>query len=269
MRPGWNPVRRSRTIGTAKQGHGQDNRLVIPKGRPDDRVYYEVLRSPVVVRRTAGGSALTFLVEPPRVGSFHACTVDDVCRVLDFVPPGHLNAIDLVVLRQPTRKQELLRPVWGRLAYHARTGRHAGTAIFLEAQPGAPLHWSASLDPEDAAELERLRADGHVVTRERRGWRVALTPRSIRETQLHRTLLHELGHAVDWQESVLRPALGDEALREGLARVYRSKPRRAKEDFAHRYAAEVVRRVPRFDAPSFDHAGMQADGLDPAWFQPP
>ncbi len=173
MHAGWNPGRRNRNIGTAKQGHGQDNRLVIPKGWPDDRVFYEVLRSPVAVRRTVGGSELTFLVEPPRAGSFHACTVDDICRVLDFVPPEHLNGIDLIVLRQPTRKQELLRPVWGRLAHHAVTGRHSGTAIFLEAQSGAPLSWSTSLDPEDAAELERLRADGHVVTRERRGWRIA------------------------------------------------------------------------------------------------
>lgn len=242
---------------------------MIPKGWPDDRVFYEVLRAPVVVRRTVGGSPLTFLVEPPRAGSFHACTVDDVCRVLDVVPPEHLNAIDLVVLRQPTRKQELLRPVWGRLAYHADTGRHAGTAIFLEAQPGTPLVWSASLDPEDAAELERLRADGHVVTRERRGWRIALTPRSIRETQLRRTLLHELGHAVDWWTSVVRPTseLEDEALRAELARAYRTRQRRAKEDFAHRYAAEVGRNVPRF-SPLIDHASLLTDGLDPAWFQP-
>ncbi len=270
MRAGWNPGRRNRNIGTAKQGHGQDNQLVIPKGWPDDRVFYEVLRSPVVVRRTVGGSELTFLVEPPRAGSFHACTVDDICRVLDFVPPEHLNGIDLIVLRQPTRKQELLRPVWGRLAYHADTGRHAGTAIFLEAQTGAPLRWSTALDPEGAAELERLRADGHVVTRERRGWRIALTPRSIRETQLHRTLLHELGHAVDWWLSVVRPTreLEEEALREGFVRAYRSKPGRAKEAFAHRYAAEIVTRVPRLVVPLLDHAGIRAEGLDPGWFQP-
>lgn len=244
---------------------------MIPEGWADDRVFYEVLRAPVVVRRIMGGSPLICLVEPPRPGSFHACTVDDVCRILDHVPPGHLNALDLVVLRQPTRKQELLRPVWGRLAYHATIGRHAGTAIFLEAQQGQPFVWPASLDPEDAAELERLRADGHVVTRERRGWRIAPTPRSIRETQLHRTLLHELGHAVDWWTSVVRPSerLADEALRAGLARAYRSRPRRAKEDFAHRYAAEVVRNVPRFVAPLLDHASLLADGLDPAWFLRP
>lgn len=30
MRPGWNPTRRNRNQGTAKRGHGQNNRMVIP-----------------------------------------------------------------------------------------------------------------------------------------------------------------------------------------------------------------------------------------------
>lgn len=270
VRPGWNATRRNRNIGTAKQGHGQDNRLVIPKGWPDDRVFWEVLRDPVAVHRTVGGSNLTFLVEPPRAGSFHACTVDDICYVLAFVPPEHINGIDLIVLRQPTRKQEVLRPVWGRLAYYAATGRYSGTAIYLEAQSGKPGKWSASLSPDDAAEMERLRADGHVITKEKRGHRIVHTPQSIRATQLHRTLLHELGHYVDWLESVVKPTreLEDEAEREHIIRAYRAKLHRVKEDFAHRYAADVVKRVPRLVAPMIDLNGMKADGLDAAWFQP-
>lgn len=272
MRPGWNPTRRNRNIGTAKQGHGQDNRLVIPTGWPDDRVFSEVLVDPVVVPRSVGGSELTFLVEAPREGSFHACTVEDVCWVLQFVPPVHLNGIDLIVLRQPTRKQELLRPVWGRMGYYAALGRRAegrrwwGPAIFLEAQTGRPIRWSASLSPDSEAELERLRADGHAVTRERRGWRIEPTPASIRETQLHRTLLHELGHWADWYEAVVAPAR-DLAEREHLARVFRTRSHRTKEDFAHRYAAEVVARVARLGRQPSDVERMRADGLDPAWFR--
>lgn len=30
QRSGWNPVRRSRNIGTAAQGHGDDNEMVVP-----------------------------------------------------------------------------------------------------------------------------------------------------------------------------------------------------------------------------------------------
>lgn len=51
MRPGWNPTKRNRNIGTKKQGHGRDNRLVIPQAWPEDRIFWEVLRSPVLVTR--------------------------------------------------------------------------------------------------------------------------------------------------------------------------------------------------------------------------
>lgn len=270
VRPGWNPTRRNRNLGTERQGHGRDNRLVIPKGWPDDRVFWEVLRSPVVIRREVDATSLTFLVEPPRAGSFHFCTPDDVAHVLAFAPPEDRNGIDLIVLRQPTRKQEALRPVWGRLAYHAAVGRHSGTAIYLEAQALRAVRWSASLPPDDAAELERLRADGHEVTRDRRGHAVAPTPAALRTTLLHRTLLHELGHYVDWQESVVRPCLTltDATERERLARAYRTKPVRTKEDFAHTYAARIGARVPRF-APRLDAARLRAEDLDPAWFRPP
>jgi hypothetical protein len=57
-RPGREPTRRNRNIGTSKQGHGQDNRMVIPSRWPDDRVYFEVLRNPVPVVRRAGGVLL-------------------------------------------------------------------------------------------------------------------------------------------------------------------------------------------------------------------
>ena len=56
-RPGWNPSRRNRNIGTAKSGHGQNNRLVIPARWSDDRVFWEKLRDPIAVeRRTPLGS---------------------------------------------------------------------------------------------------------------------------------------------------------------------------------------------------------------------
>jgi hypothetical protein len=267
VRPGWNPTRRNRNIGTAKQGLGQDNRLVVPKGWPDDRLFWEVLHDPVAVSRVVGATRLTFLVEPPRAGSFHACTIDDVCQVLEHVPPAHLNGIDLIVLRQPTRKQELLRPVWGRLAYFADHGRHTGTAIYLDAHGAKSWRWSLSLTPDDATELERLRQDGHVVTRERRHHLLETSASSVRATQLFRTLLHELGHYVDWLESVVRPTanLTDQAELDRVRAAYRSKPHRMREDFAHRYAGETAKRVPRF-TPVHDHARMRAEGLDPGWF---
>jgi hypothetical protein len=41
MRAGRDPRRRNRNIGAAKQGHGQDNRMVIPEPWADRRVFYE------------------------------------------------------------------------------------------------------------------------------------------------------------------------------------------------------------------------------------
>ncbi len=43
QRPGWNATRRNRNIGTARQGHGQDNRMVIPSNWQDLRRYWKRL----------------------------------------------------------------------------------------------------------------------------------------------------------------------------------------------------------------------------------
>src|SRR5688572_8501323 len=104
-----NPTRRNRNIGTAKQGHGLNNRMVVPQRW--DAPFYTTLRGAIAVAR----GKWTFLVEPARTPFVHACTIDDVAHVLAMAPPKDVAAIDLIVLRQPTRKQRMLEPVWGRL----------------------------------------------------------------------------------------------------------------------------------------------------------
>jgi hypothetical protein len=260
MRAGWNATRRNRNLGTAKRGRGQDNRLVIPIGWPDDRLFYEVLRQPVSIRRVVGGRALEFLVEPTTAGFVHACTVDDVAAVLGLVPRDDVRLLDYVVLRQPTRKQATLASVWGRLVYWAGFARRpGGPAILLEAtELGQPLRWSRSLAPDAAAELARLRADGHAFTEDRRGFAALLTLQAVRATQLYRTTLHELGHLVHRHAS-------DSAL-------YHTKPDREREAFAHRYADETRSRLQvagRIPFPRrFVRAKLRAEGLDPRWFDP-
>src|SRR5260370_1820778 len=50
-----------------------------------------------------------------------------------------MESLDTIILRQPTRKQWLLNPAWGRLAYSAEFGhagkkiRRTGPAVLLEA----------------------------------------------------------------------------------------------------------------------------------------
>ena len=161
-RPGYNPVRRNRNIGTALAGRGQNNRLVIPAAWADDRIFYEKLVHPVDVAVTARSVPLHILVESPFAGFAHACTVDNIVHLLQFVPVEHFQAIRLLVLRQPKRKERILSPVWGRLVYWSEIGAHSGPAIYLEAQNVQRTRkWGKSLDPDGAAELDRMREDGH------------------------------------------------------------------------------------------------------------
>jgi hypothetical protein len=242
MRSGFNPTRRNRNIGTAKQGHGRDNRLVIPEICGAERKWGEQLRPHLLVWRIVCGREVAFVVEETLADFVHACTVDDICRVLAHLPAEDWDSLDTFVLRQSTRKQRVLRPAWGRLFYSADLGLpgrkavRVGPAVMLEAMPHKDtVDWSSSLTPDDAAELERLRADGHEVVREGSRYRISTTPDSVRSTQLYRTLLHEVGHWVDYLEKVERPvtAGGDYA---ELSAAYFARPKEEREAFAHRYA---------------------------------
>jgi hypothetical protein len=215
-----------------------------------------MLRDPVIVTRGIP-TPLTFYVEAPRDDCRHACTVDDIVHVLRRLPVDHVRSVVAIVLRQPTRKQAMLRPVWGRLIYSRDAGLRRGPAIFLDAQPVA-LRWLAPLSnrPEDERELERLRADGHRVTRERKGWRIEGSANAIRSTQLHRTLLHEIGHHVDRLEHD-----ADEA--------YFARPHVEREAAAHRYAdtwAANLRADHTIPFASIVSEALRAEGIDPRWF---
>ncbi len=236
---GWNPARRNRKIGTSASGRGQDNRLVIPESWRDDRVYYEKLVGARVVTRAVHGRTVSFSVERARAGCVHACTVDDIAYLLGFVPASDLDGLTHIVLRQPKRKETTLEPVWGRLAYYAQVCRLEGPAVFLEAQDWVrPYRWDKSLSPDEERELERLRQDGHAVCATVRGYEIESTLESVRATQLYRTLLHEIGHWVDWLESVRRHiarGLSPED-EDRLRERYDHKPGSDKEAFAHGYA---------------------------------
>jgi len=243
MKAGFNPARRNRNIGTARQGHGKDNKLVIPAVCGEARRWAEILGPHRVFQRSAEGREIIFIVEETSAGCVHACTVDDIRHLLANIPLQDWDGLDTVVLRQSTRKQRVLNPVWGRLFYSADLGlpRRAtvrlGPAVMLEAQdPKAVIEWSSSLDPVAVAELERLRADGHEISRNGRSLRISTTPASLRATQLYRTLLHEIGHWVDYLEKVERPAGDDDAKWAELNKAYFSQSKDEREAFAHRYA---------------------------------
>jgi hypothetical protein len=250
MKSGYNPVRRNRNIGTAKQGHGRTNALTIPLVCNAERIWWENLGPHTVVKRSAGSHEITFLVEQTREDCVHACTVDDICHLLSLVPESDLESLDTVVMRQSTRKQSLVNPAWGRLAYSAEFGQpgrkttHSGPALFLEAtNPTRVWKWSRKLCPEDSLELERLRNDGHCVEDTGKRFVFQSSLESIRATQLYRTLLHEVGHWVDWLEKVVRPAADDSDLYPVLSDRYFARPEQDRELFAHRYADALRKRL--------------------------
>ncbi len=282
IREGWKPSRRNRNIGTTRSGHGRANRLVIPDRWSDDRIFWEKLRDPVMVRRSVGELELMVLIEPVIGGYTHCCTPDDVLTVAGMVPADDLGDLRLFVLRQPTRKQAVLSSVWGRLAYYAQfNARLSGPAIFLEAQElNQPWRQRASMSVDARRELECLRADGHPVEEVGGGYRWQLTLQAARATQLYRTLLHEIGHQVHYLVSVQRPQ--DAINREDptsddrwdrLSERYWAKPTAEKEAFAHRYARELGDRLRREGKFPFNRMAdpnrLRDQDLDPAWFNPP
>ena len=182
-RPGWNPSRRNRNIGTAKSGHGQNNRLVIPARWSDDRVFWEKLRDPIAIERSVGGRDVIVLVEPVIKGFTHCCTPADVLAMLELLAAEDLGDLRLFVLRQPKRKEATLSSVWGRLAYFAQLGSLSGPAVYLEAQKlGRVLHRRRSMSLDAQREFDRLIADGHHAERVPSGYRIQLTLDACRNT---------------------------------------------------------------------------------------
>jgi len=260
MRPGWNPTRRNRHVGTKAHGHGSNNKLIIPESwQGRFRCFYERLSSYVLINKTIGNREIPIFVEPTRPDWFYPCTIDDIYYLLSQCPPEDLSSFDFIVLRQPTRKQRILSPVWGRAIYIYEIASYRGTAIVLEAQNLLPVIWGKSISQERVRELERLGADGHDIRKSKRGVEVHVTPNSLRSTVLFRTLLHEIGHHIDYNRRT------DEE--------WDSLIHSEKEDFAHRYAGEVYQTLQQqglvpFSA-LFDVQSLQENGLSPEWFRSP
>lgn len=183
--------------------------------------------------------------------------------MLANIPMVDWEGLETFVLRQSTRKQRILSPAWGRLLYDADLGlpgratKRMGPAVLLEAVDcAAKLEWSSSLDPDDQAELERLKQDGHAIERVGRRHVISTNVAATRATQLYRTLLHEIGHWVDWLEKVERPAArgGDF---DSLYEAYFQRPKDEREAFAHRYADEARERLQRFGVMPFDRIELR------------
>ncbi len=202
-----NPTRRNRNIGTAKQGHGQNNQLAIPWPAVTSKTFYERLDRYQVIQREIKGQQFTFVVENTRKQSFHACTIDDICKVLTEIPIADFGELELIVLRQPKRKEETLNPVWGRLIYsYEFENDYYQPTIILEAfDLTKKFKWGKKLSLAAQQELERLKKDGHPIKLNKRYYEAEYHLAHVRATQLYRTLLHEFGHHVHYQRVIIEP----------------------------------------------------------------
>ena len=275
--PAYNATRRNRNIGTAKSGHGQDNRMVIPKVAHGENDFWERIEKARLVNRTVSGRPVKFFVQPTLEDCVHACTVDDIAQMLWLTNKGDWDGIEAILLRQPRRKEQTLAPVWGRLAYAAELVNqrgiavHSGPVLVIEAvNPARPIKYGKSLSPEDIAELERLRVDGHRVLPRDRNHSFVSTLESCRATQLYRTLLHEIGHWLEFLENVERPAAAIEGrpnvdVYENLLQRFHTRPFQEREQYAHAYAERVRQSLLKNRTIPFeqklDQKQLKADGL--------
>lgn len=246
--PIWRPERRNRKIGTTGAGFRNTNEMRIPESWLDRdgvaRPYHHRINPDAISEFTHRGDELTVLFETPREDCSYGCTPADVFHILSKVPASDREGLNLVAFRQPTRKQNLMNPVWGRLVYEADFGSHQGPAIVLEAiDVKRPIKWSRKLAIEDQKELQRLRDDGHLVEDTKREHRIHPVEPAIRQTMLYRTLLHEVGHWVHWLTDVIRPKTALSPVRAEAADLYFTKSVDERENFAHRFAIEQTARL--------------------------
>lgn len=201
-----NPSRRNRNIGTAKQGYGQDNKLVIPFPSVEMKDFYERLGEYKTVVRVVNEHKFKFIVEKTRQNSFHACTLDDIEKILIQIPKQDYGELELIILRQPSRKEENLKPVWGRLIYSYEFENDFFAALIIEAVSlEKSFKWSKKLSVDAQKELQRLKKDGHNITSGKQYFEAEYELKNIRATQLYRTLPHEFGHYVHYLETVVHP----------------------------------------------------------------
>jgi len=235
------PTRRNRNIGTAKQGFGANNKLVIPWPAAVMKSFEERITNYTKQNRTINGNTFLFVVEQTRDDSFHSCTINDCAELLRHIPPSDYGRLKLVIFRQPKRKEEILNSVWGRLVYSYKFEGEYLPAVILESiNPNKILKWPKSQTPDGLKELTRLKMDGHKIVTEKREHRIQCSTESIRSTQLYRTLPHEIGHYKHFLELVgeIEDSPDSETYEEYEIREekYHNLSTDIKEKFAHNYA---------------------------------
>lgn len=222
----YNPTRRNRNIGTFKQGFKRQNRFDIPCYYiREGKFFHEKLTKYKKIGRQINGQLFTFIVEKTKKGWFHSCTIEDLEMILQHIPSTYYQNLRTIVLRQPKRTETIFSPVWGRLVFYYDFEDELFPAIILESvKNGSKFRWSRKADIDRQKELERLRNDDFEIIETKRSFEIDLTLEKVRNTQLYRTLLHEIGHYVQFCEDEEK---------------FNHLPTAEKEVFAHNFADKL------------------------------
>lgn len=156
-------TKRNRNIGTAKQGYGQNNKMVIPypQYHNDLRNHLERLTNYKKDKHIINGHEFIFIVENTLEDYEHACTVEDVLFLLQYLPAEDYGDMKYIIFRQPKRKEVKLNPVWGRLIYFFDFEKDYSPAIILESFPiNGKLSWPKKISISARLEYQRLENDG-------------------------------------------------------------------------------------------------------------
>ncbi|MBN2693275.1 hypothetical protein JXR93_01310 [bacterium] len=241
MNKRYNPIRRNKNIGTSKSGYKKNNILTIPNYFYGDLVFWvRVSNSYEIIKKEIFDKEIVFIIEKTKKDYSYSVTVDDIISLLKQIPKDDWSGINHFFFRQAKRKEEIFQPVWGRLGYNVNICGFKGAAIVLEAvKDNFIIKWSKSLDSETKKEFNRLISDGHQIEDNGRLYLIKTSKESIRNTQLYRTIIHEIGHWVHWKKEVLEPSKKGLDYDKLNNRYHYKISRREKEIFAHNYADQI------------------------------
>lgn len=216
-----NPSRRNRNIGTKKSGYKKQSEFNIPW--QNHKPFYENLRTSKQYEKIVEGKKYYFIVEKLKRNYIYSCSIEDICNILKVVPKNDLEGLELIIFRQPKEKEEFISPSWGRLMYLYEHQGELKPAIIMEAvnlEKGTKFK-NKGISPFFKREIELLRQEGNHIINDGKYIIINKSFESARNTQLFRTLLHEIGHFVYYKQGK------------------NIKNHEENEDFANRYAASI------------------------------
>ena len=177
---------------------------------------------------------------------FHACTVEDLEMIIQHSFRLFQGLRTIICIK---KEQKIFHPF--ELVFIMSLKIALFRNLLESVKQSSTFRFSRKADIDQQKELERLQKDGFKFIENKRDYEINLTLENVRNTQLYRTLLHEIGHYVQFCE--------DEERFDRL-------PTSEKEVFAHNFADKLKleleeKGVIPFPRQFFEHS-FEQNGLD-------